>query len=204
MPSLTTPTAPPATLSTLTLDIEDDTSIAAAVASVTSTFGRLDILINNAGTAAPALSGRAKLTSIFSTNVISTMLVTEAFTPLLLLSARPYLIEVSSGLGSVGLAADPSSELSIPAWVEYRMSKAALNMMTVQMAKGLGEKGVKVFAFCPGLVRSNLRGEGEENVSAWGRAGDPMVSGKGILDIVLGKRDEDVGKFVWVEGVYPW
>ncbi len=84
------------------------------------------------------------------------------------------------------------------------MSKAALNIMTVQMVRRLGEKGVKVFAFCPGLVRSNLRGEGEEEVSAWGRAGDPMVSGKGILDIVLGERDEDVGRFVWVGGVYPW
>lgn len=132
------------------------------------------------------------------------MLVTDAFTPLLLLSPRPYLIQISSALGSVGLATDPSSEHSIPAWEEYRMSKAALNMMTVQMARRLGEKGVKVFAFCPGLVRSNLRGVAEEEVSAWGRAGDPMVSGRGILDIVSGKRDGDVGKFVWMGGVYPW
>jgi hypothetical protein len=57
---------------------------------------------------------------------------------------------------------------------------------------------------CPGLVRSNLRGTSEEARNAGGRAGDPKVSGETILSIVQGKRDEDVGKLVWKDGVYPW
>jgi NAD(P)-dependent dehydrogenase (short-subunit alcohol dehydrogenase family) len=132
------------------------------------------------------------------------MLVSEAFIPLLLQSSRPYLLQISSALGSVGLATDPSSEHSLPPWDEYRMSKAALNMMTIQMNKRLKNQNVRVFAFCPGLVRSKLRGDSEAAVTAQGHAGDPMDSAKAILGIVSGQRDEDVGKFVWIGGCYPW
>jgi NAD(P)-dependent dehydrogenase (short-subunit alcohol dehydrogenase family) len=84
------------------------------------------------------------------------------------------------------------------------MSKAALNMMTIQMNKRLKNQNVRVFAFCPGLVRSKLRGDSEAAVTAQGHAGDPMDSAKAILGIVSGQRDEDVGKFVWIGGCYPW
>ncbi|KGO60967.1 Short-chain dehydrogenase/reductase SDR [Penicillium expansum] len=175
------------------LDVEDDTSIAQAVSTVDEQFNRLDILINNAGSAAPNSSGRARLNQIFSTNVIGATLVSEAFIPLLVKSENPYLIHVSSGLGSMKLATDPSSQIYAAPWDEYRASKAALNMITVQMHKRLQSRGVRVFAFCPGLVRSNLRGEDEAAVSAQGRAGDPLESGKGILGIVLGERDGEAG-----------
>ncbi|OQE01124.1 hypothetical protein PENSOL_c005G05564 [Penicillium solitum] len=184
---------PKGTLSLLQLDVEDDTSISQAVNTVSEQFNRLDILLNNAGSAAPNSSGRARLNQIFSTNVIGATLVSEAFIPLLLKSEKPYLIHVSSGLGSMKLATDPSSQIYAAPWDEYRASKAALNMITVQMHKRLQSRGVRVFAFCPGLVRSNLRGEDETAVSAHGRAGDPLESGRGILGIVLGERDGEAG-----------
>ncbi|GLI74799.1 putative secondary metabolism biosynthetic enzyme [Penicillium ochrochloron] len=192
------------TLSVLQLDVENDTSISKAVNLVSEQFGRVDIFISNAGTTSPGSTGRDRLQKIFSTNVFGAMLVSEAFIPLLLQSSRPYLIQISSALGSIGLATDPSSEHSLPPWDEYRMSKAALNMMTIQMNKRLKNQNVRVFAFCPGLVRSKLRGDSEAAVTAQGHAGDPMDSAKAILEIVSGQRDEDVGKFVWIGGCYPW
>jgi hypothetical protein len=66
---------------------------------------------------------------------------------------------------------------------------------------------MKVFAMCPGFVVSNLRGTTEEmrNGSPFGmQAGDPMVSGQTLLSIIEGKRDDDAGKFVHKDGVYPW
>lgn len=84
------------------------------------------------------------------------------------------------------------------------MSKAALNMMTIQMHKRLQERNVRVFAFCPGLVRSSLRGESEEAVSAGGQAGDPLESGRGILGIVLGERDGEAGGFINKDGRLAW
>lgn len=192
------------TLSVIQLDIEDDTSISKAVNTVSEQFGRVDVFISNAGTTSPGSTGRDKIGKIFSTNVFGAMLVSEAFVPLLLQSSRPYLIQISSGLGSLALASDPQSVHSIAPWDEYRMSKAALNMMTIQMHKRLKDQNIGVFAFCPGLVRSKLRGDSEDAVSAQGHAGDPMESGKAIMEVIVGQRDEDVGKFIHKGGCYPW
>lgn len=194
------------TVSVLQLDVEDDASISKAVDTVREQFGRLDVFISNAGTTAPGSTGREMLSKIFSTNVIGAMLATEAFIPLLVAdtSRRPYIIQVSSGLGSLGLATDPESAIGKAGWDEYRMSKAALNMMTVQLHKRVKDQNIRVFAFCPGLVRSNLRGVSEAAVSAGGNAGDPMESANGILDIFRGRRDGEAGGFVHKDGSYPW
>ncbi|KAF7590221.1 hypothetical protein BBP40_003152 [Aspergillus hancockii] len=192
------------TLSVIQLDVEDDTSISKAFNIISDQFGRVDVFISNAGTTSPGSAGRDKIGKIFSTNVFGAMLASEAFIPLLVQSRRPYLIQISSSLGSLGLASDPQSVHSTAAWDEYRMSKAALNMMTIQMHKRLKDQNVRVFAFCPGLVRSLLRGDSEEAVSAQGHAGDPMESGKAIMGIIVGQRDEHAGKFLHRDGYYPW
>ncbi|KAE8384685.1 hypothetical protein ETB97_005595 [Aspergillus alliaceus] len=192
------------TLSVVQLDVENDTSISKAFNTVSDQFGRVDVFISNAGTTSPGTAGRDKIEKIFSTNVFGAMFTSEAFIPLLLRSRRPYLIQISTMLGSLELASDPQSAQSREAWDEYRMSKAALNMMTIQMHKRLKDQNVRVFAFCPGLVRSRLRGDSEEAVSAQGHAGDPMESGKAIMEIIVGRRDEHAGKLLHRNGVYPW
>ena len=191
-------------ISPIQLDITDELSIADAVKRVEQDHGRLDALINNAGVYSKATSLREQLEVTCSTNIIGTALVTEAFTPLLLQSPRPYLLHISSSVGSLGRASDPQhSGYEIDARV-YRMSKAAVNMLSLQDSKKLGKQGVKVFAVCPGLVESNLRGTSEQAITASGRAGDPQVSGQMILGIIEGKMDADVGKFVDKGGVVPW
>ena len=130
--------------------------------------------------------------------------MTEAFLQLLLRSSNPYLLYISSTLGSLTLASDPARfDSRIDARV-YRMSKAALNMLVLQDSKNLEEHSVKVFAVCPGLVESNLRGQDQEERSAGGKAGSPEESGQMILRIIEGERETDVGKFVHKDGVYPW
>lgn len=152
--------------STIQLDVTDESSIAAAAARVSLDHGRLDVLVNNAGIYSQAASLKAQLENTFATNVIGAALVAEAFAPLLLRSASPYLLHVSSTLGSLAVSSDPQRfDHGLDARA-YRVSKAALNMLMVQDSKALGKQGVKVFAVCPGLVESNLRGEGEEQVEA--------------------------------------
>lgn len=192
------------TLSVIQLDVEDDVSISRAFGIVSEQFGRVDVFISNAGTTSPDTAGRDKIEKIFSTNVFGAMLATEAFVPLLVRSRRPCLIQISSALGSLGLASDPKNEKSSETWDEYRMSKAALNMMTIQLHKRLQGQNVRVFAFCPGLVRSNLRGASEEAITAGGTARDPMESANAIMEIITGRRDEDVGRLVHKDGYYPW
>ena len=186
------------------LDITDESSIAAAAKKVEKDHGRLDVLVNNAGVYSKAPTLKGQLETTLNTNVIGAGLMTEAFIPLLLRSSNPYLLYISSTLGSLTLASDPARfDYRVDARV-YRMSKAALNMLVLQDSKNLEKHGVKVFAVCPGLVESNLRGQDQEERSAGGKAGSPEKSGQTILRIIEGERETDVGKFVHKDGVYPW
>lgn len=191
-------------ISSIQLDVTDESSIAAAVKQVERDYGRLDVLVNNAGVYSKAVSLKTQLEDTLSANVIGPAIVTEAFTPLLLKSSSPYLLHISSGLGSLSLSLDPQNPIYDIDARAYRMSKAALNMLTLQDFKVLGKQGVKVFAMCPGLVESNLRGGSEGERTAGGRAESPEISGQAILKIIEGERAADVGKFVHKNGVYPW
>jgi NAD(P)-dependent dehydrogenase (short-subunit alcohol dehydrogenase family) len=195
-------------LSTLVFDVTDEESVNAAAAQVKKEFGKLDVLVNNAGLSDNSLpeewSLKKKLDQILTTNVTGPAIVSEAFNPLLIKADDASSIYVTSGLGSLEACSDPSNRMYQSKWTAYRTSKSALNMWALQDYKDMASKGVKVFTFCPGLVRSRLRGTDEEYVSAGGAAGDPAVSGQSILRIIKGERDTDVGKFIHKDGIYPW
>ena len=191
-------------LSTIQLDVTNSESIRKAAKEVEKQFGRLDVLVNNAGIDDTGSDLAKSLEANFRVNVIGAALMSEAFQPLLLTSKAPYSIYVTSGLGSLGLAEDKNHMYYPVDHITYRVSKAALNMWAVEEHRILGAKGVKVFVMCPGLVESNLRGKSEEARSAGGYATSPLVSGETMLSIMEGKRDADVGKFVHKDGVYPW
>ncbi|KAL8947475.1 MAG: hypothetical protein Q9222_006247, partial [Ikaeria aurantiellina] len=100
------------TASTLQLDLCSETSVAAAVDAVTATHGRLDVLVNNAGIGERADDNEAvhaRFRHILETNTIGPVLVTESFLPLLHKSSHPRLVFVSSSMGSLSQAADPTS-----------------------------------------------------------------------------------------------
>lgn len=192
------------TISILQLDVNDDASITAAASSVEQIFGRLDAFVSNAGITAHGYTAREQMNRIFATNVAGAFITSEAFVPLLVKAEHPCLIQVSSGLGSLGLATDPANPHYSVSYEAYRMSKAALNMATTQQHKRLQSQNIRVFAYCPGLVRSNLRGESEDAVSAGGAAKSPLGSARGIFNIVEGKRDTEAGQFLNENGTWPW
>lgn len=187
------------------IELTDKSSIDKAVTFVEETFGHLDVLVSNAavaGAASPTADLKARLQMCMETNVIGTVVCAEAFRPLLFKSTKPYSIYVSSGMGSFTLASDPTLPYykGYPRGEAYQASKSALNMLILRDAIASEETPLKVFAYCPGLVRSNLRGTSEEARNAGGNAGDPEVSGNGILAIIHGERDAEAGKFVNSEG----
>jgi len=63
---------------------------------------------------------------------------------------------------------------------------------------------VKVFTCCAGLVVSNLRGTSDAARQAGGNAEDPETSAKMVLDVLEGRREEDVGKFIQRPGLFAW
>lgn len=143
------------------LDTADEASVARAAADVTKRFGRLDVLVNNAGTAIgagpPSKQSLGAMRDIFATNLFGPMAVTQAFLPLLAKAPSPRVVNVSSSVGSLALAADPKSRISALAGVfGYAASKTALNAFTLRLAQEL--KHVKVNAACPGYVATDLNG----------------------------------------------
>lgn len=188
------------------LDVTDETSIQAAATNVQEQFGHLDVLMNNAGVASRHPDIKTRLQLCMDTNVIGPTVVSAAFRSLLLQSPNPYSIYVSSGVGSLALASDPTSKVFRgPSNGEaYRASKSALNMVMIQDWAESRDTPLKVFAVCPGFVRSNLRGTSEEERSGWGHASDPSISGNTILSILEGRRDADAGKLIHKDGSFPW
>jgi NAD(P)-dependent dehydrogenase (short-subunit alcohol dehydrogenase family) len=148
------------------IDVNNSTSIAKAVSQVDRDFGRLDILINNAGVLVDDYGKKVSEQSLdtwrttFATNVFGLIETTQAFLPLLRLSSAGRIVNVSSILGSITYHATPGSpvyDFKVPA---YNVSKAAVNAYTVQLAYELKDSKIKVNAAHPGWVKTELGGEG--------------------------------------------
>jgi NAD(P)-dependent dehydrogenase (short-subunit alcohol dehydrogenase family) len=95
--------------------------------------------------------------AMFETNVIGVVALIRATLPLLR-KARGRVINLSSGLGSARLLADPDGPDMGPDVIGYSASKAALNMVTVLYSRALREEGIAVNAVSPGWVATDLTG----------------------------------------------
>ena len=145
------------------LDVTDDASVAAALATIEESGTGLDVLVNNAGIArrangasmTEALDGPSVL-EVFDTNAVGVVRVTEAALPLLRRSANPVVVNVSSALGSFWATHEPSRPASRFVAIAYGASKAAVSMLTVQYANAY--PGIKVNAVEPGITATELGG----------------------------------------------
>lgn len=199
------------TASLVQLDTDDDDSINAAVKHIEQEFGHLDVLINNAGIATETYDrqwpSRDQLHAEFETNVFGPTILSAALLPLLRQSRSPKIINVSSGLGSISRCiatsgTDPAGAIiRLPG---YRMTKSALNMLTAYQFQQLRNDGFKVWSFCPGFVATNIAKDKEARKNMASCASSE-TSAQGILEILEGQRDEEVGMFLQRYGQrYEW
>jgi NAD(P)-dependent dehydrogenase (short-subunit alcohol dehydrogenase family) len=143
------------------LDVTDPATIAEAAARIDERYGRLDVLVNNAGIAgddrqSPGDVDLDTVRRVFETNVFGVIAVTEAMLPLLRRSAAARIVNLSSSVGSLARMSDPARFTHIPAVLGYAPSKAALNQVTVQYAKGLAAAGILVNAADPGACATDF------------------------------------------------
>ncbi|KAI1410996.1 putative short chain dehydrogenase/reductase [Hypoxylon sp. FL1857] len=196
------------TISILQIDVTDTNSIQAAKDKIEADFGKLDVLINNAGII--VYQDVDKLTALrqaFEANVFGQMMVTETLEPLLKKATKPYIIYVSSEQGSITSRLDPNFVYRQIRGEPYRMSKAALNMLAACHRYNYSEWGWKVLAFNPGWCVTNLTGEKGREMRIRGGARDPKEPANALVDIIQGKRDADIEKNAMVDvdgGVIPW
>jgi len=183
------------------IDLSDSAALRAAAADIEANEGRIDILVNNAGIAiqGDGLPGTTDLDVVrrtFETNFFGTVAVTQALLPLVKKSRAGRIVNVSSGLGSIALNADPSWDYAAVKLIGYNGSKAALNMFTVLLAAELKDTGIKVNAVNPGYTATDLNGNSGHQSIEEGAA--ETVRMAQIPD------DGPTGRFTSTEGVEPW
>ena len=184
----------PGRLHVLPLDVADPKSRASLVHDLPLVLGddRLDLLVNNAGV---LHSGErfghveaAILEDSFRTNAIGPFLLAQALAPLLNDGARiANLSSVMASIASRGEFRSPS----------YCASKAAQNMLTVQLAQAVAARGIVVLALHPGWVQTEMGGE---------HATVPTADAvRGLLQVVDGATPAQSGSFLdWRGGALPW
>ncbi|OBT60745.1 hypothetical protein VE03_10876 [Pseudogymnoascus sp. 23342-1-I1] len=161
------------------LDVTNQESIKQAAAKVeTKLEGKgLDVLINNAGVcqySADGVKSMDNLEESFAINVLGVHWVTQAFLPLLQKGNLKKVANISTTLGSTTLA--PAAHyLPAPA---YKISKAAMNALTVQYALDHEKEGFSFIALCPGWMKTDLGGGDMADLTA-------EQGAKASLDIIF-------------------
>jgi NAD(P)-dependent dehydrogenase (short-subunit alcohol dehydrogenase family) len=141
------------------LDISNQVSVDSLLDEVEKTFGRLDILVNNAAilidkdnvTASNADLETVKAT--LETNLIGAWRMCKTFIPLMKKNGYGRIVNVSSGVGEFEYMATSGGY-----WPAYSVSKASLNALTVMLASELRGTNILVNAVCPGWVRTDMGG----------------------------------------------
>lgn len=136
------------------LDVTDEDSIVAAVASVERDLERLDVLVNNAGIVGGGWSTNAvdadldEVRRTLETNLFGAWRLTEEALPLMRKNGYGRIVNISSGMGQLSDMGGHS-----PA---YRLSKTGLNVLTRMLTAELGEENILVNSVCPGWVRTDM------------------------------------------------
>ncbi|WP_280416702.1 SDR family NAD(P)-dependent oxidoreductase [Nocardia carnea] len=167
-------------------------------------YGRLDILINNAGRMVevlpPDITGK-DLEAAFATNVGGVAETTHACLPLLAQAPAPRIVNVSSTTASLKLTTedkDFGGDHSVRA--PYSTSKAALNMLTLHYNKAFQAdealRHIKINAITPGYVATEMNhGLGARTVEQGARA---------LVTLALKGEDSPTGGYFNEDGPLPW
>jgi len=196
------------------IDVTDTASIAAAARRVENEFGRLDLLVNNAGIshAGPgeatsivdhvaankaSTASLDEIRTVWETNVFGVLAVYQAMLPLLRKSSDARIVNVSSGVGSLTANADPNYPYHSMFGPVYPASKAAENAMTLAMMVELESTDIKVNLVSPAFTATNLNGfAGTESVEDGSRE---------VVRVCLLGPDGPTGTFTrWEGAAIPW
>lgn len=168
------------------LDVTDEQSIQRAANYIKAEFGRLNILVNNAG-----ISGEFNdrgldanidnIRKVVETNTFGPLRVCKALIPIMLQSNYGRIVNVSSGMGSLSQMRSGSTG--------YRISKAALNAVTRILASELEGTNILVNSMSPGWVRTDMGGPNAErsveegaDTAIWLAIADNLPTGRFFHD----------------------
>ena len=189
----------------LLLDVDDAKTYAPAVKTIEQKFGKLDVLVNNAGIlidandkggfSAASKASMEVIRKTFETNFFNTIALTQTLVPLLQKSDAGRIVFLSSILGSLTLHSDPKSPIYNYKPVAYDLSKTALNAYGVHLAHELKETAIKVNVAHPGSVVTDMNAGGDIQVGE---------GAKTSVALATLPADGYSGKFIHLGKELPW
>lgn len=187
-------------------DVSDDAQVAKLFASIDAEFGRLDVLVNNAGMLERQMRldemDAARLMRVFAVNVTGSFLC-----------AREAVTRMSTRYGGNGGAiinvSSIAAKLGAPnEYIDYAAAKGAIDSMTLGLAKEVAAEGIRVNAVRPGVIRTEIHASGGEpgrveRVKAsvpMGRGGEAEEVAEAILWLASEKASYTSGALLDVSG----
>lgn len=168
----------------LHLDVASDVNMLDAAKRIETTYGRLDVLVNNAGYAAfPAEDSsdlRRVYQDVYNINVTSVAVLTRLLLPLLRQTPGSKVVQIGSARGSLHLNA--AGALPPTASAAYSVSKTALNMLTLDMAREPGNENIEFQVASPGHCKTAFNG--------YRGTRDPSEGANVVVELVIGERRE--------------
>jgi NAD(P)-dependent dehydrogenase (short-subunit alcohol dehydrogenase family) len=187
------------------LDVDDPKTHAKAAKTIEEKFGKLDVLVNNAGILIDEKNNGSFVTTsrtsmdvlrkTFETNFFNVVALTQTLLPLIKKSAAGRIVFLSSGLGSLTWHSDPKSPIYNYKPMAYDVSKTALNAFGVHLAHELKDTAIKVNVAHPGSVVTDMNANGDLEVSE---------GAKTSVALATLPADGYSGKFIHLGKELPW
>lgn len=142
------------------LDVTSDQDVKAVKKFVQQRFGRLDVLVNNAGILIDEERSVLKVGAdvfhkVFDVNTLGALRLSQAFIPMMVRRDYGRIVNLASGRGQLSGEDEYSMMDTGPS---YNLSKAALNALTIMLANATAGTNVLVNSLCPGWCRTDLGG----------------------------------------------
>ena len=162
-------------------DVTDREAVKRAVDKVVRKYGRIDVLVNNAGmgiSGAVENTDEAAARKIFDLNFFGVLNVTQAVLPVMRAQGGGTIVNVSS----------VAAELAIPFQAFYSATKSAVSSLSAALRNEVAPFGIKVTAVLPGDVKTDFTASREKNASD-----DPAYGDRIARSVAVMERDERNG-----------